>query len=112
VSTQEGIKIAQGSRSAFGCDPRSYRAEGYGAKAGMLFLIHCFKYCNVPIPEGQFTFHCNKEGLLKKLQYMRSYNNAINAKVLHSEWDIVSAVYRLQSSFHPLPDPEIELSNT
>jgi hypothetical protein len=69
-----------------------------------LFLIHCFKYCNVPIPEGQFTFYCNNKGLLKKLQYMQSYNNAINATVLHLEWDIVSAVYHLQLSFHPLPD--------
>jgi hypothetical protein len=104
VSTHKGKKIAQGSGSVFGSNPQSYRAEGYGAKAGMLFLIHCFKYSNVPIPEGQFTFYCNYEGLLKKLQYMQSYNNAINATVLHSEWDIVSAVYRLQSSFHPLPD--------
>jgi hypothetical protein len=104
VSTKEGIKIAQGSGSVFGCNPQSYRAEGYGAKAGTLFLIHCFTYCNVPIPEGQFTFYCNNEGLLKKLQYMRSYNNAINATVLHLEWDIVSAVHRLQSWFQPLPD--------
>jgi hypothetical protein len=59
-------------------NPTGLKAEGYGAKAGMLFLIHCFKYCNVPIPEGQFTFYCNNEGLLKKLKYMQSYNNAIN----------------------------------
>jgi hypothetical protein len=70
VSTKEGTKIAQGSGSVFGCDPRSYRAEGYGAKAGTLFLIHCFTYCNVSIPEGPFTFYCDNEGLLKKLQYM------------------------------------------
>jgi hypothetical protein len=104
VSTKEGIKIAQGSGSVFGCDPRSYRAEGYGGKAGTLFLIHCFTYCNVSIPEGQFTLYCDNKGLLKKLQYMRSYNNAINATVLHSEWDIVSAVHRLQSRFQPPPD--------
>jgi hypothetical protein len=96
--------MAQGSGSVFGCNPRSYRAEGYGAKAGMLFLIHCFKYCNVPIPEGQLTLYCGNEGLLKKLQYMGSYDNAINATVLHLEWDKVSAVYRLQLSLHPLPD--------
>jgi hypothetical protein len=104
VSTKEGTKIAQGSGSVFGCNPQSYRAEGYGAKAGTLFLIHCFTYCNVSIPEGQFTFYCDNEGLLKKLQYMRSYNNAINAAVLHLEWDIVSAVHRLQSKFQPPPD--------
>jgi hypothetical protein len=89
VGNLDGDRIAKGSGSVFGCDPRSYRAGGHGAKTGMLFLIHCFRYCHVPIPPSKFTFYCNNEGLLKKLTYLRSYNNAINATVLHSEWDIV-----------------------
>lgn len=42
VGNLDGERIAKGSGSVFGNDPRSYRAEGHGAKAGMLFLIHCF----------------------------------------------------------------------
>jgi hypothetical protein len=79
VSTKGGDRLATG----FGSDPRSYRAEGHGAKAGTLFIIHCFWYCNFPIPPGQFTFYCDNQGLLKKLTYLRSYNNAIHATVLH-----------------------------
>jgi hypothetical protein len=64
VSTKEGDRLATGSGSVFGSDPRSYRAEGHGAKAGTLFIIHCFRYCNVPIPPGQFTVYCDNQGLL------------------------------------------------
>jgi hypothetical protein len=64
VSTKEGNRLATGSGSVFGSDPRSYRAEGQGAKAGTLFIIHCFWYCNAPIPPGQFTFYCDNQGLL------------------------------------------------
>jgi hypothetical protein len=67
VSTTEGERLARGSGSVFGSDPRSYRAEGHGAKAGTLFVQHCFYYCNMPIPPGQFTFYCDNQGLLKKL---------------------------------------------
>jgi hypothetical protein len=99
ISLSDGTRLARGSGSVFGYDPRSYRAEGHGAKAGTLFMIHCFKYCDLPIPAGQFRFYCDNEGLIKKLEYLRSYKNAIQATVLHSEWDIVSSVHRLQCSF-------------
>jgi hypothetical protein len=89
LSTLDSTRLAQGSSSMFGFDPRSYRAEGHGAKAGMLFLTHCFQYCNVLIPEGQFTFYCYNKGLLKKLQQLRSYSNAIHSTFLHLEWDIL-----------------------
>jgi hypothetical protein len=100
----DGQRLAQGSGSVFGFDPRSYRAEGHGAKASHLFLIHCFLYCEQPIPSGQFTFYCDNQGLLKKLMYLRSYKKAVYATCLHSEWDIISSVHRLQSRFESPPE--------
>jgi hypothetical protein len=50
------------------------------------------------------AIYCDNQGLLKKLTYLRSYNNAIHAIVLHSEWDIVSSVHRLQQDFDPPPE--------
>jgi exonuclease III len=104
MCNQDGTRLARGSGSVFGFDPRSYRAEGHGAKAGILFLVHCFLYCQQPLPTGQFKFYCDNEGLLKKLEYLRSYKHAIYATCLHSEWDIVSSVHRLQSLFRPPPE--------
>jgi hypothetical protein len=76
----------------------------HGAKVGILFLAYCFLYCQQPLPTGQFKFYCNNEGLLKKLEYLRSYKNAMYATCLHSEWDGVSSVHHLQSLFRPPPD--------
>jgi hypothetical protein len=78
--------------------------EAHEAKAGMSFLLHCFAYCNVPIPEGQFTYFCNNKGLLKKFQSLRSYNNAITSTMLYLEWDLVSSIHGLQQQFCPPPD--------
>jgi endonuclease/exonuclease/phosphatase family metal-dependent hydrolase len=103
ISTTDGTRLARGSGSTFGYDPRSYRAESQGAKAGTLFILRCFDYCNVPIPAGQFKFYCDNEGLLKKLTYLRSYTNAIHSTVLHSEWDLVSSVHRLHLKFQSPP---------
>jgi hypothetical protein len=33
IGHKDGRRLAQGSGSVFGFDPRSYRAEGHGAKA-------------------------------------------------------------------------------
>jgi hypothetical protein len=70
ICNQDSTRLARGSGSVFGFDPRSYRAEGHGAKAGILFLVHCFLYCQQPLPTGQFKFYCDNEGLLKKLEYL------------------------------------------
>jgi hypothetical protein len=70
IGHKDGRRLAQGSGSAFGFNPCSYQAEGYGAKASHLFLLHCFLYCERLIPSGQFTFYCDNQGLLKKLTYL------------------------------------------
>lgn len=89
----------------YGHDPKSYRAEGFGAKAGTLFLLNMFKYCDKTIPiSGGFKFYCDNEGLLKKLVVFRSYENAAQATCLHSEWDIVSAIHTLHKEFQILPE--------
>jgi hypothetical protein len=40
LGLQNGTRLAHGFGSVFGHEPRSYRAEGYGAKAAALFLWH------------------------------------------------------------------------
>ena len=39
LGTTDGTRLAKGYGPAFGSDPKSYRAECYGAKAGFLFLL-------------------------------------------------------------------------
>jgi zinc-binding in reverse transcriptase/Endonuclease/Exonuclease/phosphatase family len=104
IAKADGTRLAKGFGSVFGHDPRSYRAEAHGAKAVTLFLFHCFRYCDLTLPPGLFKFYCDNQGLLNKLLYMRSYQAAVYATCLHSEWDIVSSVHRLHSRFPLLPE--------
>jgi hypothetical protein len=101
LGQQNGTRLAHGFGSVFGHDPRSYRAEGYGAKAAALFLWNLFQYSNCTIPDapeaGRFDYHCDNQGLLKKLAVFRRYKNAGQATCLHSKWDIVSSIHTLHS---------------
>ena len=87
----------------YGHDPKSYRAEAHGAKAGALFLMHLFRFFDHTLPDADnddgFQYYCDNEGLLKKLEVFRKYENAMTATCLHSEWDIISAIHTLHSSF-------------
>jgi hypothetical protein len=107
LGLQNGTCLAHGFGIVFGHKPRSYRAEGYGAKAAALFLWHLFQYSNCTIPDapeaGRFNYHCDNQVLLKKLAVFHRYKNAGLATCLHSEWDIVSSIHSLHSRFPWLP---------
>jgi hypothetical protein len=80
IALSNGTCLAQGHGVVYGHDPRSYRAEGYGAKASALFLWNLFQYCKRPMPDdaedGGFIFHCDNEGLLKKLKLLRKHTTS------------------------------------
>jgi hypothetical protein len=103
LGLEDGTRLAQGWGKVFGHDPKSYRAEAYGAKAGSLFLWNILSFCKSPLPETSFNFFCDNEGLIKKLMVFRSYANAFQATCLHSEWDIVSSVHSIHEQFRWMP---------
>jgi hypothetical protein len=92
--------MVHASHTDMASEPRigSYRAEGYDAKAGALFLWNIFQNskCTIPdTPDAGFDYHCENQGLLKKLAEFCKYKNAGQATCLHSEWDIVSSIHLL-----------------
>jgi hypothetical protein len=93
----DGTHLAHGYGVVYGHDPKSYCTKGYGGKASALFLWNLFQYCKQAIldasEEGGFNFHCDNEGLFKKLVLFRQYENTCQATCLHSKWDIVSSVH-------------------
>ena len=100
-----GTQLAQGSGVVFGHDPKSYRAEAHGAKAGSLFLMHLFRYHEhrlQPDDDG-FQYYCDNEGLNKKLLVFRTHENALTSTCLHSEWDIISAIHSTHNAFQWMP---------
>ena len=97
----DGTRLAQGSGVVYGHDPKSYRAEAHGAKASSLFMLHALEYCKHLVQDHDRGFHyyCDNEGLLKKLEVFRKYNNAVTANCLKSEWDIVSSIHTTHTRF-------------
>ncbi len=102
IGTTSGIRLAAGSGPVFGFDPRSYRAETYGCRAGMTFVQLAFQFCRRPM-KGTLSVRFDNQGLLKKQTYFRKFALARYSAALHSEWDAVIAVYNLMDRFPNLP---------
>jgi hypothetical protein len=52
LGLQDGTRLAHANGIVYGHEPRSYCAEGYGAKAGALFLWNLFQYFKCTIPDA------------------------------------------------------------
>ena len=98
-----GSRFAQGSGAVFGHAPNSYRAEITGCKAGLLFLIHAFRFCDSPLPSGRLQFHCDNYGFIKKMLKFREYELSAESCGLHSEWDLLISVHHYFGLFPELP---------
>ncbi len=97
IGTTSGTRLAAGSGPVFGYDPRSYRAETYGCRAGMTFVQLVFQFCRRPM-SGTLEVRFDNQGLLKKQQSFRKFALAKYSAALHSEWDAVISVYNLTST--------------
>jgi hypothetical protein len=73
----DGTRLAQGSGVVYGHDPKSYRAEALGAKAGSLL----FQFCDHQLSwdDAGFQYYCDNKGLLRKLTVFCNHDNALNA---------------------------------
>jgi exonuclease III len=103
IGTTSGTRLAAGSGPVFGFDPRSYRAETYGCRAGMTFLQLVFQFCRCTMT-GTLSVRFDNQGLLKKQTSFRKYSLAKFSCALHSEWDAIISVYNLMDRFPNLPD--------
>jgi exonuclease III len=103
IGTTNGTRLASGSGPVFGFDPRSYRAETYGCRAGMTFLQLIFQFCDCSMT-GTLSVRFDNQGLLKKQTSFRKYTLAKFSAALHSEWDAIISVYNLMDRFPHLPD--------
>ena len=99
----DGGRLAQGWGSVFGYNPQSYRAEISGCRAGLLFLLHSFIYCSVPVPSSDLQVHCDNIGFIQKMEKFREYKLAPTACCLDAEWDLLYATHLLFQYFPVLP---------
>jgi hypothetical protein len=102
IGTNDGARLASGSGPVFGFDPRSYRAETYGCRAGMTFVQLTFLFCRLPM-HGSLSVRFDNQGLLKKQVSFRKFALAKYSAALHSEWDAIISVSNLMDRFPQLP---------
>jgi hypothetical protein len=102
IGTKTGTRLAAGSGPVFGFDPRSYRAETYGCRAGMSLFQLAFTFCNSQMT-GTLSVRFDNQGLLKKQASFRKFALSRFSSALHSEWDALISVYNLMDRFPKLP---------
>jgi hypothetical protein len=102
IGTTSGTHLAAGSDPVFGFDPRSYRAETYGCRAGMTFVQLVFQFCRRTMT-GTLEVRFDNQGLLKKRTSFRKFALAKYSAALHSEWNAVISVYNPLDRFPNLP---------
>jgi hypothetical protein len=85
--------IARGKGPAYGPDPRSFRAEGYGMASGLSFLLILKQYYKMACPPSRGTkLICNNEGLLIRIEKTLAWSYLQPNVTLRAEWDIESVI--------------------
>jgi hypothetical protein len=85
--------IARGKGPAYGPEPRSFRAEGYGMASGLLFLSLLKQHFDLEWTQNLDNFLiCDNEGLLIRIEKTLKWKNLYPNVTLRSEWDIESVI--------------------
>ena len=85
--------LARGKGPAFGPDPRSFRAEGYGMGSGLLYLRLLQQQFNL---EWSTRRHCklicDNAGLLIRIETTLKWSHIHPNVTLRAEWDLESLI--------------------
>jgi hypothetical protein len=104
LATQDAILLDCGGR-AYGADPRSFRAEGYGMLT-ILRLVHPIRYFYVTgNSDIKFRLYCDSDSLIKRLQGSLALKRPAPQRYLFSEADIEMEIL---SAIHTLGTVDLE----
>jgi exonuclease III len=85
--------IAKGKGPAYGDDPRSFRAEGYGMASALVYLLilqQTIEFTRQPNSSNKLI--CDNQGLLIRIQEASQWNYTTPNVTLRAEWDIESVI--------------------
>ena len=91
-----------------GHDPLSFRSEICAFLAAVRLIAMLTKYYDDLLPckekaKGNFQFYTDSLSMIKKLEAYSEYPTAPLKTVLHSEWDVLSALHRALQWFPTYP---------
>ncbi len=82
-------KSAKGKGPAYGDDPRSFRAEGYGMASALVYLRLLQRQTNFTrTPEARNILICDNQGLLTRIEESLQWSYTTPNITLRAEWDI------------------------
>ena len=92
-----------------GHDPLSFRAEICAFLAAVRLISLLTEYYDAILPctdksKGKFQFYTDSLSMIKKLKAFSEYPTAHLKTVLHSEWDVLSALHRALQWFPIYPE--------
>ena len=111
LADEDGVILVSCYGQPAGHDPLSFRSEICAFLAAVQFITILIDYydklipCNEPI-QGEFKFFTDSASMIKKLKAYDKYPTAPLKTVLHSEWDVLSALNRALKWFSTYPTIE------
>jgi hypothetical protein len=85
--------VAKGKGSAYGNDPRSFHAEGYGMASALVYLRLLQRHTDFTRDKrSKNIIICNNQGLLKRIEEAIHWSYTTPNVTLHAEWDIESVI--------------------
>ena len=87
----------EGAGPVFGEAVHSFRAESYGALAGLQFLLRFLQYHQLVAYTNFLLYFCGNEGLIKRLNFSRGTAQLYPGYYLKPEFDLEKAILDMLS---------------
>ena len=121
ISDNKATIFFQGTDTAYGPTPSSFRSEAYGALACFRFLIRYLEYHNLQVsPTASIKYFCDNESLIKTLRRLAAAPTLYPKDMIRSDYDLIISILNslpalpFHISFHhvkghqaPSPDPRL-----
>ena len=89
-------RIARGKGPAYGDDPRSFRAEGYGMASALVYLSLLLQLTPAPCKRNTTNILiCDNQGLLTRISEAVTWKYTTPNVTLRAEWDIESVILQM-----------------
>jgi len=102
ISTIDGDILVKGRGPVYGLEKHSFRSEGTGLKAGLLFILLAFEYTEMR-PEGKLKAQLDNTGNMKKLEWLKKFRLAQYSSPFDPEWDILISIHDILQRFDTEP---------
>ena len=94
ISTTDGDRLAECQGPAFGLDPTSYRAEGYGILSVLRFLHHTGQPLELDVEAtNTWTICCDNQSMVKRSNWRADLQHIYPNDTKVADWDLLAEIW-------------------